>query len=127
MPELLICAAGDIVEQGAVAPGRGTDELLHALVVTALHIVFNGLDVFATLGSGQSAEIMASVSGAVTALADEVTAVSITKLHKVSRQILVRGGFIFYLADLHCRMEMLVSALWLASLPRIPAKELGVN
>jgi hypothetical protein len=74
--------------------------LLHALVVTAFDIVLDRFDVFASLGSRQAAEVMMGICGAVESLADKVAAVSIAKVHKVSRQILVRGGFIFYLAKL---------------------------
>jgi len=102
MPELFICTAGDVIEQSAMAPRGRADELLHALIVAALYIVFDGFDVLAALGSDQPAEIMAGVNRAVTALPDEVTAVSVTKVHKISRQILVRVGFIFYLADPSC-------------------------
>jgi hypothetical protein len=54
------------------------------------------LDVLTSLGSGQSAQIITGMAGAIVALTDEVTAISLTKVHKISCQILVRGGFIFY-------------------------------
>jgi hypothetical protein len=53
-------------------------------------------DCWFSLGSGQSAQIISGMACAIVSLTDEVTATSVTKFHKVSRQILVRGGFVFY-------------------------------
>ena len=88
-----------------MVPRRRADELLHALVVTAFDIVLDGFDVFAPLSSGQTAEVMMGMRSAVVSLADKVATESVTKFHKVSRQILVRGGFIFYLAKLFSELK----------------------
>ena len=104
--ERFIGFASHVIEQSAVIPRRGADELFHPLIIAAGDVVLDRFDVFAPLGPEQSAQIVPGMTDAVTPLANKVPAELVAKLHKVSRHLAQRGGFIFYFTEPLCEVAI---------------------
>ena len=65
-----------------MAPGRGTDELFHPLIVTIGDVIVDGFDVLAALGPQQAAEVMPGMPDTVHTLLDEMPRVALAEFHE---------------------------------------------
>jgi hypothetical protein len=92
----------DLIEHGLVVPGRGTDELLQALIVTLRHIQMDRLDVFAPRRAQQAAQIMPRVLHTVHPLLDKVVRVALAKVHEASGHLRKGSRVIFFKSSAVC-------------------------
>lgn len=81
-----------------MAPGRGADELLHALIIAVGDIILDSFDVLTSLRAQQAGEIITGMTDTVAALSDEMPFVFFAEAHERGRYSAQRGYVIFYLA-----------------------------
>ena len=88
-----------LIHERIFFPGRIADELLHALIITLLHILSDPTDVFSPLRAQQAAQITPRVFAHVFAMHHKMAPIVFAMLHEAVRNAPQAVSLIFYLAE----------------------------